>query len=163
MNTLVLRQVPDVLYRRLKAVAAAHRRSMNQEAILALEAGLPESPIPQRPSLAESRRWLEEQVWNLPVLDYRSAEEILGSVSQFIIPIYQRTYWWTQKECAQLWADILRAGASEEIGVHFIGSVVHIDEGLGQPSRIHLYTSRRWPTCRTSTTSSWCSMLQITR
>ncbi len=78
MNTLVLRQVPDALYHRLKAVAAAHRRSMNQEAILALEAGLPESPIPQRPSLAESRRWLEEQVWTLPVLDQRSAEEILG-------------------------------------------------------------------------------------
>lgn len=78
MNTLVLRQVPDVLYRRLKAVAAAHRRSMNQEAILALQAGLPESPIPERPSLAESRRWLEEQVWTLPVLDDRSAEEILG-------------------------------------------------------------------------------------
>ena len=78
MNTLVLRQVPDALYRRLKAVAAAHRRSMNQEAILALEAGLPESPILQRPSLAESRRWLEEQVWTLPVLDDRSAEEILG-------------------------------------------------------------------------------------
>ena len=78
MNTLVIRQVPDALYRRLKAVAAAHRRSMNQEAILALEAGLPESPILQRPSLAESRRWLEEQVWILPVLDDRSAEKILG-------------------------------------------------------------------------------------
>jgi plasmid stability protein len=78
MNTLVLRQVPDALYRRLKAVAAAHRRSMNQEAILALEAGLPESPIPQRPSLAESRRWLEQQVWTLTVLDNRSAEAILG-------------------------------------------------------------------------------------
>ena len=78
MNTLVIRQVPDALYRRLKAVAAAHRRSMNQEAILALEAGLPESPIPQRPSLAESRRWLEQQVWTLTVLDNRSAEEILG-------------------------------------------------------------------------------------
>jgi plasmid stability protein len=69
--------VPDALYRRLKAVAAAHRRSMNQEAILALQAGLPESPIPVRPSLAESRRWLEQQVWTLPVLDDRSAEEIL--------------------------------------------------------------------------------------
>ena len=57
--------------------------------------------------------------------------QILGAVSQFIIPIYQRTYSWTQKECQQLWADILRAGATDEIGVHFIGSVVHIDEGLG--------------------------------
>ena len=64
--------------RRLKAVAAAHRRSMNQEAILALEAGLPGEPIPQRPTAAESRRWLEQQVWTLPVLDDRSAEEILG-------------------------------------------------------------------------------------
>ena len=74
----MLRQVPDGLYRRLKSVAAAHRRSMNQEAILALEAGLPGEPIPQRPTAAESRRWLEQQVWTLPVLDDRSAEEILG-------------------------------------------------------------------------------------
>jgi uncharacterized protein with ParB-like and HNH nuclease domain/predicted transport protein len=57
--------------------------------------------------------------------------EILRNVSQFIIPIYQRTYSWTRKECDQLWADILRAGSSDAIGVHFIGSVVHIDDGLG--------------------------------
>jgi uncharacterized protein with ParB-like and HNH nuclease domain len=56
--------------------------------------------------------------------------QIVSSVSQFIIPIYQRTYSWTQKECEQLWSDILRAGSSDEIGVHFIGSVVHINEGL---------------------------------
>ena len=78
MNTLVLRQVPDALYRRLKAVAAAHRRSMNQEAILALEAGLPRPPALDRPTAAESRRWLEQQVWTLPLLDERSADEILG-------------------------------------------------------------------------------------
>ena len=57
--------------------------------------------------------------------------QILGAVSQFIIPIYQRTYSWTLKECQQLWADILRTGVTDEIGVHFIGSVVHVDEGLG--------------------------------
>ena len=28
---------------------------------------------------------------------------------QFIIPIYQRTYSWTDKQCRQLWDDILRA------------------------------------------------------
>jgi plasmid stability protein len=82
MNTLLLRQVPDTLYRRLKAVAAAHRRSMNQEAIPSLEAGLPGEPVAERPTLEESRRWLEEQVWSLPVLDGRSAEEILGAASQ---------------------------------------------------------------------------------
>ncbi|MCT0212439.1 MULTISPECIES: FitA-like ribbon-helix-helix domain-containing protein [unclassified Synechococcus] len=78
MNTLVLRQVPDAIYRRLKAVAAAHRRSMNQEAILALEAGLPGKPIPERPTVEESRRWLAQQVWTLPLLDERTGEEILG-------------------------------------------------------------------------------------
>jgi uncharacterized protein with ParB-like and HNH nuclease domain len=57
--------------------------------------------------------------------------QILGAVSQFIIPIDQRTYSWTLKECQQLWADILCARSADEIGVHFIGSVVHIDEGLG--------------------------------
>jgi uncharacterized protein with ParB-like and HNH nuclease domain/predicted transport protein len=57
--------------------------------------------------------------------------EILRNVSQFIIPIYQRTYSWTLKECLQLWADILRAGYSDDIGIHFIGSVVHVDDGLG--------------------------------
>lgn len=57
--------------------------------------------------------------------------QILSAVSQFIIPIDQHTYSWTLKECQQLWADILRAGSTEQIGVHFIGSVVHIDEGLG--------------------------------
>lgn len=78
MNTLVLRQVPDSLYRRLKAVAAAHRRSMNQEAILALEAGLPGDAPLERPTAEDSRRWLAEHVWSLPVLDRRSADEILG-------------------------------------------------------------------------------------
>ena len=58
--------------------------------------------------------------------------QIMGAVSQFIIPIDQRSYSWTLKECQQLWDDILRAGATEKIGVHFIGSVVHIiDDGFG--------------------------------
>ena len=51
---------------------------------------------------------------------------------QFIIPIYQRTYSLTEKECSQLWDDILRAGKSETIKAHFMGSVVYIQEGLYQ-------------------------------
>ena len=34
----------------------------------------------------------------------------LKKSSQFVIPIYQRTYSWTFKECRQLWDDVLRAG-----------------------------------------------------
>ena len=30
--------------------------------------------------------------------------QVLGNVSQFIGPIYQRTYSWTLSECQQLWA-----------------------------------------------------------
>jgi uncharacterized protein with ParB-like and HNH nuclease domain len=53
---------------------------------------------------------------------------------QFVIPIYQRTYSWTFKECRQLWDDILRAGANNNIRVHFIGSIVYIESGLSQVS-----------------------------
>jgi uncharacterized protein with ParB-like and HNH nuclease domain/predicted transport protein len=51
---------------------------------------------------------------------------------QFVIPIYQRTYSWTEKQCQQLWDDILRAGSSDVIGVHFIGSIVYVEQGLSQ-------------------------------
>lgn len=49
---------------------------------------------------------------------------------QFVIPIYQRTYSWTEKECRQLWDDIIRTGKNDTISVHFIGSIVYIEEGL---------------------------------
>ncbi len=47
---------------------------------------------------------------------------------QFIIPIYQRTYSWGKEQCLQLWDDILRAGSSETIPSHFIGSIVYIEQ-----------------------------------
>jgi uncharacterized protein with ParB-like and HNH nuclease domain/predicted transport protein len=49
---------------------------------------------------------------------------------QFVIPIYQRTYSWTEKECRQLWDDIIRSGKNDSVSVHFIGSIVYIEEGL---------------------------------
>ncbi len=51
---------------------------------------------------------------------------------QFVIPIYQRTYSWTDKQCQQLWDDVLRAGASDIISLHFIGSIVYVEQGLSQ-------------------------------
>lgn len=53
---------------------------------------------------------------------------------QFVIPIYQRTYSWTEKECRQLWDDILRTGADNNISSHFVGSIVYIEKGLYQVS-----------------------------
>lgn len=49
---------------------------------------------------------------------------------QFTIPIYQRTYSWTDRECLQLWNDIIRTGANDGISAHFVGSIVYIEQGL---------------------------------
>lgn len=58
----------------------------------------------------------------------------LNTSPQFIIPIYQRTYSWTDKQCRQLWDDILRVGSNDAIAVHFIGSIVYVEQGLSQVS-----------------------------
>jgi len=54
--------------------------------------------------------------------------DFLKKSPQFVIPIYQRTYSWTEKECRQLWDDIVRTGADDRISVHFVGSIVYIDK-----------------------------------
>jgi uncharacterized protein with ParB-like and HNH nuclease domain/predicted transport protein len=56
--------------------------------------------------------------------------EFLKKSPQFLIPIYQRTYSWTERECQQLWDDILRTGANDEVSAHFVGSIVYIEKGL---------------------------------
>ncbi|HLW94896.1 MAG TPA: DUF262 domain-containing protein [Solirubrobacteraceae bacterium] len=58
----------------------------------------------------------------------------LKKTPQCVIPIYQRTYSWTERECRQLWDDIVRAGSNEEVSAHFIGSIVYIEKGLYQVS-----------------------------
>jgi uncharacterized protein with ParB-like and HNH nuclease domain len=60
--------------------------------------------------------------------------DFLKKSPQFVIPIYQRTYSWTEKECRQLWDDILRAGRNDAVSAHFVGSVVYIEKGLYQVS-----------------------------
>ena len=56
--------------------------------------------------------------------------EFIKRSHQFTIPIYQRTYSWTERECRQLWDDILRTGEDDKVLAHFIGSVVYIEKGL---------------------------------
>lgn len=56
--------------------------------------------------------------------------DFLKKSPQFVIPIYQRTYSWTERECRQLWDDILRTGSREDIAAHFVGSIVYIEKGL---------------------------------
>ena len=60
--------------------------------------------------------------------------DFLKKSPQFVIPIYQRTYSWTEHECRQLWDDIVRTGRSDAVSAHFVGSIVYIEKGLYQVS-----------------------------
>ncbi len=56
--------------------------------------------------------------------------EFLKKSPQFVIPIYQRTYSWGERECRQLWDDILRTGRNDKVSAHFVGSIVYVEKGL---------------------------------
>jgi len=60
--------------------------------------------------------------------------DFLKKSPQFVIPIYQRTYSWTEKECRQLWDDIVRTGSNDDVSAHFVGSIVYIQKGVYQVS-----------------------------
>jgi uncharacterized protein with ParB-like and HNH nuclease domain len=51
----------------------------------------------------------------------------LSVAAQFIISIYQRTHSWTERECRQLWDDIIRTGSNDAISAHFVGSIAYIE------------------------------------
>lgn len=53
---------------------------------------------------------------------------------QFVIPVYQRVYSWSVKECEVLWDDVMRAGRD---GVsHFVGSMLYIPESESSATSI---------------------------
>jgi uncharacterized protein with ParB-like and HNH nuclease domain len=54
---------------------------------------------------------------------------------QFVIPVYQRNYDWTNTECKELLNDIISV-ETENRGTHFIGSVVFIHEGVFVTSEV---------------------------
>ncbi|KOR86020.1 hypothetical protein AM233_19850 [Bacillus sp. FJAT-22058] len=56
--------------------------------------------------------------------------QFLKGPKQFVIPIYQRTYSWTKKQCAQLWDDIERISEDVNLSAHFLGSIVYVEKGL---------------------------------
>lgn len=63
--------------------------------------------------------------------------KFLQGTKQFVIPIYQRTYSWTKKQCEQLWNDIIKVAKDESIPGHFIGSIVYIEEGIYNVSSVN--------------------------
>lgn len=58
---------------------------------------------------------------------HRLFSQIMRSqANQFIIPVFQREYRWTEENCAQLWRDVLEVGTNLDLPEHFVGSVVYI-------------------------------------
>ena len=59
-TTLTLKNIPDDVYKRLKMAAAHHRRSLNSEAIVCLEAVLVPERMKPDERLARARALREE-------------------------------------------------------------------------------------------------------
>jgi predicted transport protein len=55
--------------------------------------------------------------------------KIINGTTQFVIPVFQRDYSWTEVQCRQLWDDIVRIGASDVDVAHFMGSLVYLQAG----------------------------------
>lgn len=62
--------------------------------------------------------------------------KFLKQPNQFVIPIYQRTYSWTLKQCEQLWCDVVKLAEDEDNSGHFVGSIVYIEAGLYQVASV---------------------------
>lgn len=59
----------------------------------------------------------------------RPFTKIINGTTQFVIPVFQRDYSWTETQCEQLWQDLLLI-ANEPTGRgHFMGSVVYVSTG----------------------------------
>lgn len=56
--------------------------------------------------------------------------------TQFVIPVYQRNYDWTQAQCRQLLDDIVSVGSNDTNSSHFIGSVVFIHDDVYSSSAV---------------------------
>lgn len=78
MPTLTLRDVPDELHTWLKQQARAHHRSVNKEAIAALESLRGQQAAPKPRPTAEEILAIGRRFAALPVLDGRSDEDIIG-------------------------------------------------------------------------------------
>lgn len=69
-TTLTLKNIPDDVYTRLKLSAEAHRRSMNSEAIVCLEAAL----VPTKLTAAERLARAQALRGALPKVRFRAAD-----------------------------------------------------------------------------------------
>ena len=62
--------------------------------------------------------------------------KFLQGLNQYLIPIYQRKYSWSEEECEQLWDDVVRVAKNDDVRSHFIGSIVYIQKGIYEASAV---------------------------
>ena len=51
---------------------------------------------------------------------------IINGTTQFVVPVFQRDYSWTEGQCEQLWQDIMQIARGPSKSRHFFGSIVNI-------------------------------------
>ena len=56
----------------------------------------------------------------------RQFTKIINGTTQFVIPVFQRDYSWTEAQCEQLWNDLLAIANDPTDRGHFLGSVVYV-------------------------------------
>jgi predicted transport protein len=59
----------------------------------------------------------------------RPFTKIVNGTTQFVIPVFQRDYTWTEGNCEQLFNDVLSIASNQTDRGHFIGSIVYISTG----------------------------------
>jgi predicted transport protein len=55
--------------------------------------------------------------------------KIINGTTQFVIPVFQRDYKWTEAHCEQLWKDVIAIAGDSSDRKHFLGSVVYVSTG----------------------------------
>ncbi|MDP2171853.1 MAG: Arc family DNA-binding protein [Rhodocyclaceae bacterium] len=78
MADLTIRGLPDELHQQLKQLADAHHRSVNRETIVLIERAMA-GDLNEKPRLSATEVIAKAQHFaSLPVLDGRSADELIG-------------------------------------------------------------------------------------
>jgi hypothetical protein len=75
---------------------------------------------------------------------------LLAGQLQFLIPIFQRDYSWTEAECKRLISDIVDVANGPEGAIHFMGSVVWVSSNVGDAvisQRLVIDGQQRLTTC----------------
>lgn len=62
---------------------------------------------------------------------HRAFTKIINGTTQFVIPVFQRDYTWTETQCEQLWADVQHIARDPADRGHFLGSIVYVATGDG--------------------------------